>query len=195
MGLWLTDIAIVEGGSAQEAQGRCPAGYTLIPIDLNQGAGGRWIYLCYYNGSDAFDDGENIIAIAVCFNKNPWHHGQTVEVDLNKGAGGDYIYLVYVKKKLTAGTTLITRTPWKKWYPLGQPISELKVLTAPRNGPPPATPDGWTRVEGYQQPPDTKAARALIDIDPDLNRGTGRGNRIYLYYRRGNKPLVKQRNS
>ncbi len=195
MGLWLTDIAIVEGGSVQEAQGRCPAGYTLIPVDLNQGAGGRRIYLCYYNGSDSIDNAENIIAIAMCFNKHPWHHGQTVEADLSKGTGGDHVFIAYVKRKLTVGTTSITRTPWNQWYPLGQPISELMVLTAPRNGPPPATPAGWTRVEGYQQPPNTKAARALIGVDPDLNRGTGRGDHIYLYYLRGNKPSVKQRSS
>jgi hypothetical protein len=195
MGLWLTDIAIVEGGSAQEAQGKCPTGYTLVPVDLNQNAGGRCIYLCYSKGSDNVDNGENIIAITLCFNKHPWHHGQTVEVDLNKGAGGDYIYLIYVKKKLTTNATIITRKPWNKWYKLGQPISELKVLTTRHGATAPETPAGWTRVEGYQQPPDTKAARALIDIDPDLNRGTGRGDRIYLYYRRGNKPLMKPRNS
>ena len=194
MGLWTTDIVIVEGGSAQEAQGKCPAGYTLIPVDLNQGARGRWIYLCYYNGSDSINNSENIVTLALCFNRYPWTFGNVVGVDLNKGAGGDYVYLACVKAGMTPGTA-ITQTPWNQWYPLGQPISELKVLTAPRNSPAPATPAGWTRVEGYQRPYDTAPASALVGVDPDLNRGTSRGDRIYLYYRRGNKPLVKPRGS
>lgn len=187
--MWITDIKVVEGTSEQRAKNNCPAGYTLIPVDLNQGAGGRWIYLCYFKGSDAID---NIVSLALCFNRGSGQYsyniGNLVQVDLNKGAGGDFIYLAYVMSS-AANSTPIEQAPWNQWYMLGDPISELQVLTTPRNNPAPNTPAGWIRVEGYEYR--AHETPNMITVDPDLNRGTSRGNRIYLYYRRKAKPVVQ----
>ena len=59
--------------------------------DLNDGAGGRYIYL-YYT-TEAWDYPRGITSIA--FNDNPngavCGNGSTTPQDLNEGAGGDYI--------------------------------------------------------------------------------------------------------
>lgn len=63
--------------------------------DLNDGAGGRYIYL-YYT-TEAWDYPRGITSIA--FNDNPngavCGNGSTTPQDLNEGAGGDYIYMHY----------------------------------------------------------------------------------------------------
>ena len=63
--------------------------------DLNDGAGGRYIYL-YYT-TEAWDYPRGITSIT--FNDNPngavCGNGSTTPQDLNEGAGGDYIYMHY----------------------------------------------------------------------------------------------------
>lgn len=90
----IDDIVIVYGKDAPP-----PAGYTKIPNDLNQGAGGDYIYLCYrkvdYNNVSAIKD---VTVIGGGDPNVPPPYGFTkVPGDLNKGAGGDYIYACYSK--------------------------------------------------------------------------------------------------
>ncbi len=44
---YIRDILFVEDNDAQAALEQCPNGYLLIDKDLNAGAGGKYIYLCY----------------------------------------------------------------------------------------------------------------------------------------------------
>ena len=63
--------------------------------DLNDGAGGRYIYL-YYT-TDAWDYPRGITSIAFNDNSNGavCGNGSTTPQDLNEGAGGEYIYMHY----------------------------------------------------------------------------------------------------
>ena len=72
-----------------------PAGYNKIPADLNSGAGGSYVYLCYSTSVH----GQPITSIQVFAGDSadfPTQGGYTViRKDLNKGAGGKYIYVCY----------------------------------------------------------------------------------------------------
>ena len=74
-----------------------PPGYRKINQDLNQGAGGSSIYLCYKNSSSE----QPITGLNVLASLLPdfaIQNGYTkVEGDLNKGAGVKYIYVCYTK--------------------------------------------------------------------------------------------------
>ena len=73
-----------------------PDGYEKIEADLNAGAGGEYIYLCY---SQDPNEGEPIKELAVVAAGNPRVSaplGYTkLKTDLNQGAGGPYIFLCY----------------------------------------------------------------------------------------------------
>lgn len=72
-----------------------PTGYIKLPQDLNKGAGGEYIYLCYlpieYNNDAA------IKSVTVIGGNNPDipppYGFEKVPGDLNKGAGGEFVYV------------------------------------------------------------------------------------------------------
>ncbi|MHC6202789.1 MAC/perforin domain-containing protein [Breznakiellaceae bacterium SP9] len=49
--VYVTDIYIADGHTAEDALALCPVGYHCVPVDLNSGAGGRFLYLCYQLGT------------------------------------------------------------------------------------------------------------------------------------------------
>ena len=123
-GLWgecdiepIRHLYLVSGKNAA-----CPSGYHPVNLsgslngDLNQGAGGKWIYLCY--SRDEYDiDGEYGDPISMiklydddtanarwpwdvsCDDDTPWNkcvkYDGGFDYDLNDGAGGKYIYMTY----------------------------------------------------------------------------------------------------
>ncbi|MEB3151110.1 MAG: hypothetical protein VKL60_19090 [Sphaerospermopsis sp.] len=81
-----------------------PPGYTKIDVDLNNNAGGDWIFLCYTK-----EPGTPIVDIVFqvtggndqqSYAGNDNNYYSKIPVDLNKGAGGAYIYLYYLKKNV-----------------------------------------------------------------------------------------------
>ena len=73
-------------------------GWTLINVDLNREAGGKYIYLCYRNG---LEDQEAISAITFIVNNQETPPGfNKTNQDLNEGSGGAFVYLCY-KKEIT----------------------------------------------------------------------------------------------
>jgi len=70
-------------------------GFTLIDKDLNQGAGGDFIYLGYKKGEDGK---KPITDLCITYDndRKPEKIGFTrINVDLNAGAGGKFVYLWY----------------------------------------------------------------------------------------------------
>jgi len=142
-------------------------GYSKIPVDLNEGAGGKYIYL-YYKKTTPLEPNTTPITeldvitnccMAILFPPYSWNicgqsFGSGGWTDLNQGAGGDYIYLVQ-------------RTKW-----LGQrfvdpfynvpPIKDILIISSNQKL---SSYPGWT----------------LIPVD--LNKGAG-GKWIYLCYKR-----------
>ncbi|MBE6649291.1 MAG: hypothetical protein E7614_07235 [Ruminococcaceae bacterium] len=121
---YITDIGIAYAALENTArENLTDNGYTVIEQDLNEDAGGRYVYMGYKTSSDY---SRAITGIIFLTEKNPpnslTHNGATFYlvggskesngtgdgvVDLNKGAGGDYIY------------TYITRdTNYNDGYPL-----------------------------------------------------------------------------
>jgi hypothetical protein len=98
----ITDLTMIDG-SGSFASG----GFVKIGQDLNAGAGGDYVYLCYKKGA-AKDSASLVNAIsnleiqdgqgAPAFNWQfvSWSGGNTA-ADCNVGAGGDYIYIGYTK--------------------------------------------------------------------------------------------------
>ena len=88
----VSEITVIAGGSSGIA---APAGYTKIPIDLNQDAGGAFIYICYKKGVGTPITG---LAVTVGGASPPSDAAYSrIDVDLNQGAGGEFIYLWYSK--------------------------------------------------------------------------------------------------
>jgi hypothetical protein len=87
-----SEVTVIYGGSWSIQP---PPGYTKIPVDLNQGAGGDYIFLCYKKGV-----GAPITGLHITFESHtpPADRQWTrINVDLNRNAGGSYIWLWYTK--------------------------------------------------------------------------------------------------
>lgn len=123
----VTDIAILDSGSTPYIYP--PAGYYRVPVDLNQGVGGDYIFLAYLIGNAA----QPITGLYVSSQGGPGaqppagYVTASPETDLNKGVGGRYLYLCY------------TTDP-----AVGQPITNLNVVAGSSKNPP--VPDGWSIV-------------------------------------------------
>lgn len=90
------DALIVITGDNSEIQP--PAGYTKIPYDLNAGAEGDYIYLCYHKASykSTGDNVQCITDVKILFDSEPTPDGWVkLPQDLNRGAQGAYVYLCY----------------------------------------------------------------------------------------------------
>ncbi len=87
----ITELQVIVGDSTSI---QAPPGFTKIPVDLNKGAGGKYIYLCFKR-----DAGTPITGLTVILGErtSPPSEYTKIPVDLNQGAGGDYIYLCYKK--------------------------------------------------------------------------------------------------
>jgi len=74
-------------------------GWSIINVDLNRDAGGKFIYLCFKNG---LDDQEVISDVTFIINSQATPVGYIkIPQDLNEGSGGAFIYLCY-KKEITS---------------------------------------------------------------------------------------------
>jgi len=171
----VTDIIVVEGRSDREARNKCPRGYTLIPVDLNMGAGGRWLYLCYSTAPGLAP----IEALALSFSTSSstrWAGpaaATRIDVDLNMGAGGEYIYLWYLRQGADRSTIPFSL---RSFFSNTTNVESLDVIAA--DNPITSHPQGaiWKRVEGYKHP-----SSPIVAVDPDVNRGAG-GKYIYIFY-------------
>lgn len=77
-----------------------PTGYQKIPVDLNKGAGGQYIYLCYSIAQTGEGPITGIQVFAANCAEPTIQSGYTkIPKDLNKGAGGRYIYICYTRDK------------------------------------------------------------------------------------------------
>jgi hypothetical protein len=128
-----------------------PDGY--IPVDLNEGAGGKYIYLkCDF----ADDNSKGFKEIGVEFDALPrtiWDQGNrwlvtksgsNIPADLNDGAGGDYVYF--------------WTSPGLSSY--GPFIRHIRIASSTSSS---VSFSGWTK------------------INKDLNKGAG-GKYIYIFY-------------
>ena len=106
----ITNVALLHGSTAAKAKGACPAGYTILNCDLNEGAEGDYLYLCISRATDAGSsplrrlqlwdrtDKDSQYSFHAPFtgyyNVKPFPTAAE-PYDLNHGSGGDYIYLLY----------------------------------------------------------------------------------------------------
>jgi hypothetical protein len=92
----VTDLKVVMGDSASVG---APAGYEKVPVDLNRGAGGKYIYLCKCKGQPGVPDGglRDLTVVGGSHpNIAPPYGYRRIESDLNKGAGGLFIYFCLI---------------------------------------------------------------------------------------------------
>ncbi len=91
----ITDIDVIIANSLNDAKNKCPANYTLIEYDLNKGAGGKYVYVCYSKQTN----NEPVRSINIMEGSSsdiPASYGYIkIDKDLNAEAGGKYIYLCY----------------------------------------------------------------------------------------------------
>jgi hypothetical protein len=88
----ITDLAVIYGKHASP-----PAGFEKIGVDLNKGAGGHYIYLCYKRGNPD----EAIREIRVIHGNDasiePPIPFKKLPQDLNKGSGGAWIFVCFAR--------------------------------------------------------------------------------------------------
>lgn len=115
----VTNITVLEGQNAPP-----PPGWEKDPIDLNQGAGGAYLYFAFEkNGAES--PVTDIYFLLGKDSPTPPDY-EKVDVDLNKGAGGEYIYLTFTRQN-------------------GTPIQDLKVVSS--SDPNPNPPAGYKRID------------------------------------------------
>lgn len=89
---YIADIMVVHSKTKEKII--IPEGYEIIDVDLNEGAGGDYIYFCIKRDTTKENGIDDIKFL--CGNTSnlscPVGY-EKVNVDLNKGAGGKYIYL------------------------------------------------------------------------------------------------------
>ena len=106
----ITDLTVITGSSSGI---QCPSGYTKNTQDLNEGAGGDFVYLCsqysylpWADGAyalaavevESYTPGSQWLRSAYCPNKEANTSDgipakqELIDVDLNAGAGGAYLY-------------------------------------------------------------------------------------------------------
>lgn len=173
--VFLENIKFVHHDSETQAKRNCPAGYTLIDKDLNAGAGGEYIYLCYKLAkswdrkslSEAYGE-QKWDPITNCFlmeskvkrNSRVLNTGsyQGIEskyiyddVNLNQGISSkNYIYLSYTRDKKM------------------RPIKNLAVVFDNEE----ISTEDWEVLRWYEN-----------DQVADLNKGV-KGKYIYIYMKR-----------
>lgn len=125
----ITGVYVIYG-----KQNPVPDGYIKIEKDLNKGAGGEYVYLCYTT-SAPFDPITDIQVFAGHGNDADFsiQTGYTmIKKDLNKGAKGRYIYVCYSRdRSMTAVTGLDVvqgssryTYPGQGWIRINQDCSE-----------------------------------------------------------------------
>ncbi len=114
----ISEVAIIFGFNSSI---QAPAGYTKVNVDLNTGAGGDFIYVCYKKGVGAPITG---LAITISGHvPSPEFTWTKIDVDLNRHAGGEFIFLWYTKD------------------PACSTIGNIIILLGSQ-----ATPDGYTKI-------------------------------------------------
>jgi len=94
----VVDIKLYDLGSGYSGPNPTADGYVLLPQDLNEGAGGDYIYILVKYGLDTDPNRITGVHIRNTDNGDPWIPGYIQPVgfcDLNRSAGGDYIYLYF----------------------------------------------------------------------------------------------------
>ncbi|ELS05137.1 hypothetical protein Xen7305DRAFT_00048770 [Xenococcus sp. PCC 7305] len=87
----IVSLEVITGNSSTI---EAPVGFLKVPVDLNEEAGGKYIYLCYKRENDSTYISQLMLGDE---NLTPPSGYEKIDVDLNAGAGGDYIYLFYKK--------------------------------------------------------------------------------------------------
>lgn len=102
---YIDQLVVITGGSSTIEP---PVGYSKIEYDLNAGAGGDFIYLCYHEQTWQADRPKDAVTdIRIIFNKEPTPPGYTkLPQDLNKGAGGDDVFLCYKTEAYNTDTAI-----------------------------------------------------------------------------------------
>ncbi|MBA2858707.1 hypothetical protein HNP93_001408 [Methanococcus maripaludis] len=90
----ITDLSVIESDKGGAAP---PYGFKKVDMDLNKGAGGKYIYLCYKEGLDTTTPITDIKVLNGKHAKAPQGYTK-INVDLNHKAGGKYIYLAYSRQ-------------------------------------------------------------------------------------------------
>lgn len=124
----VTGLDIIYGEKTQP-----PTGYSKIPVDLNSGAGGEYVYLCYTTAGSSSPI-TNIQVFAGDSSEFPIQTGYTkITKDLNKGAGGHYIYVCFTRDcafppvrqvNVIQGGTRHTHPPTSHWVRIDQDCQE-----------------------------------------------------------------------
>ncbi len=88
----ITDIRVI---MSDDSGVQPPPGYLKIPVDLNKGSGGKYIYLCYKRS----EKDSPVTGLTVLLGKNTPPPAGYIKLpeDLNAGAGGEFIYFAYKK--------------------------------------------------------------------------------------------------
>ncbi|MCL2164560.1 MAG: M12 family metallopeptidase [Oscillospiraceae bacterium] len=187
-----TDIAVVSSDSSDPAP---PAGYIRLHQDTNEGAGGKYIYICLKKGTGA-NAITDIAVISGSASGIAAPAGYTkIPQDLSQGAGGKYVYICYKRQPGAAPIKNITLiSGWSSSvlnsYAVGYTIipKDLNegaggkyIYLCYRKESNVSVAD-VTVIYGNKS--NIQAPAGYIRLDVDLNKGAG-GDYIYLCYKPG----------
>ena len=128
----LTSVTILTSDSS--ALPTVPATYSIVNVNLNKNAGGKYIYLAYSRSSSHGDPITGLQVFASYSSNFPGQNGFTkIPNDLAEGAGGKWIYLYYTKNKenypiyqvdVVSGASSYTYPPDDTWVRINQDTND-----------------------------------------------------------------------
>jgi len=126
----ITDLAVVASGDSDDGCGDLDDSWSRISQsqgsngDLNQGAGGKYIYLCYKKEQDKTPLDDLSLKESDC--DDGMFRASTDEDsngDLNQGAGGKYIYLC-ARRSAAGCTAQMVKGYWVQHGTIAAPVTE-----------------------------------------------------------------------
>jgi astacin len=187
----ITDICVIAGDTSDIVP---PAGFVKIRQDVNQGSGGKWIYVCYKKGGSTGVITNIAVIAGSSSNIEPPYGYTKIPQDLNQGAGGKYIYLCYKQDADSTPITNLALISGDKSEIINAPGYDLTVIPQDLN----QGAGGKYIYLCYQRDPEgvildmrvlygdddqVKPPEGYSRINVDLNKGAG-GKYLYFAYKR-----------
>ncbi|KAI0445763.1 hypothetical protein F4803DRAFT_107224 [Xylaria telfairii] len=121
---YIDAVTVIKGDSDVKP----PQGYTKVGVDLNAGAGGDYIYLCYHKVHPESNK-QAVVGLQVIWDHESTPQGyERIEEDLNAGAGGKYIYLCYKTDYYAPQTAILDVVSYSTDDPdLAAPYGYIKI--------------------------------------------------------------------
>lgn len=166
-GVAIIGLTVIDGGDALSGGTPPPEpeGYTLLPIDLNEGTGGHYVWLYYKMGLADGSQGDpigEIYTVAEYDGETPISEDDTkLSVNLNGEVSTNPLWLYYSTSRgpVVRCIVVANETEGKTVYGPPEAAGKYNVIWVEE-----LDPDSWKTPSDYPQPPDAQDLNEVYNI-------------------------------